>query len=183
MAVMPAFLYQEKIDPDHTMNFLASKRLVTTALVLLAVFNVALLGLLFWQNTCRVRQTPAGHQFGFHPVFEKSLALTPSQALSFRQLRRQHFIKVRPEIESIALLKQQLVEESLKENPDNTKLDNIASSIGFRQIALERELAEHFHELAKVCTPTQRDSLKQILNQLTAHKQAMRMGRWMEQRQ
>ena len=165
------------------MNFLASKRLVTAALVLLAVFNVTLLGLLFWQNTCRVRPTPGGHQFGAHPAFMESLSLTPSQAVSFRQLRRQHFLKVRPEMESIALLKQQLVEESLKENPDKAKLEIIASGIGSRHIALEREIAVHFHELAKVCTPAQRESLKQVLNQLTAQKHAMRMERWMEQRQ
>ncbi len=157
------------------MNFLASKRLVTTALVLLAVFNVTLLGLLFWQNTCKVQPTPGGHQFGVHPAFMESLALTPSQALSFRQLRRQHFLKVRPEMESIALLKQQLVEESLKENPDKAKLEIIASGIGSRHIALERELALHFQELAKVCRPEQRDSLKQVLDRMVTRKHAMRM--------
>jgi hypothetical protein len=165
------------------MNVLASKRLVTVALVLLAVFNMTLLGVLFWQNTCRVRTIPGGDRFGSHTAFVESLALSKSQALSFRQLRQQHFIKVRPEMESIALLKQQLVEESLKANPDNKILGTIALSIGNHQVTIERELALHFHALAKVCTPAQRDSLKQVLNQITVHKHAMRMNRWIEQRQ
>ena len=165
------------------MNVLASKRLVTAALILLGVCNVTLLGVLFWQSSCKVRTIPGGNRFGSHAAFVESLTLSKSQALSFRQLRQQHFIKVRPEMERIVLLKQQLVEESVKEYPDNKKLETIASSIGNLQVTLERELALHFHELAKVCRPAQRDSLKQVLNQITAHKHAMRMNRWIEQRQ
>ncbi len=165
------------------MNFLASRRLVTAAFVLLAVFNVTLLGMLFWQNRCSVPTISGGDRFGAHAAFVESLALSKSQALSFRQLRQQHFIKVRPQMESIALLKQQLVEESLKENPDKKRVETIASSIGNHHVTIERELALHFHELAKVCRPAQRDSLKQVLNQITAHRHARRMNQWIEQRQ
>lgn len=165
------------------MNVLASRRLVTAALVLLAVCNVTLLGMLFWLNRCNMQGQPGAGRFGAHQPFVESLALSKSQALSFRQLRQQHFMKVKPLMGSIALLKQQLVEESLKENPDNKKIETIASTIGNHQVTIERELALHFHELAGVCTPAQRDSLKQVLNQITAHRQTMRMNRWIEQRQ
>jgi len=178
----PAFFCSKNLTIDTAMNLLDSRRLVTAALVLLALFNVMLLGLLFWQNRCSIPILPGGGRFGAHQPFVKSLALSNSQALSFRQLRQQHFIKVRPQMESIARLKQQLVEESLKERPDTNKIGIIATAIGNHQVSIEHELALHFHELAKVCTPAQRDSLKQTLNQIAAHKHSLRMNRWIDQR-
>lgn len=78
-------------------------------------------------------------------------------------------------MESIGLLKKQLVEESLKDNPDAKKIEAIAAEIGSHQAAIERDLALHFHELSKICTPEQRDSLKIVLNRITSHKHSIRM--------
>ncbi len=157
------------------MDFLTSKRFVTTALVLLVLLNVTLLSVLWWQNTHqfepRIRQLNRPLSFG------ESLALSKSQAASFSTLRQNHFLKVRPEMERIGLLKKQLVDESLKDNPDTKKIEAIAAAIGSHQAAIERDLGLHFHELAKICTPEQRDSLKIMLNRITSHKHSMRMDR------
>ncbi len=155
------------------MDFLTSKRFVTTALVLLVLLNVTLLSVLWWQNTHQLQ--PPTRQFNRQLSFGESLSLNKSQAASFSTLRQNHFLKVRPEMESIGLLKKQLVEESLKDNPDSKKIETIAAEIGAHQAVIERDLALHFHELAKICTPEQRDSLKQVLNRITSHKQSRRM--------
>ncbi len=156
------------------MDFLTSKRFVTTALVLLVLLNVTLLSVLWWQNTHQ--SGPLTRQFNRQHSFIESLALNKSQAISFQTLRQEHFLKIQPDMESIALLKNQLVEESLKDNIDTKKIEALTAKIGSHQAAIERDLALHFHELAKICTPEQRDSLKKVLNRITSHKHSMRMN-------
>lgn len=163
------------------MNVLNSKRLVTTALVLLALLNVSLLGTLWWQETNRVipGSEAANHHQRQHS-FTRELGLSESQALSFDRLRKEHFRKVGAEMEAIALLKKQLVEVSLQERPDTIKIAGIAGNIGSHQAAIERQLALHFHELAGVCTPEQRSSLKIILERIATRKRPDRGERWGE---
>jgi len=166
------------------MDFLTSKRFVTTALVLLTLLNVTLLSILWLQNT--QQHLPGflsiGHKFNRRPSFIESLSLNESQRIRFRNLRSEHFRKVSPEMENIALLKKQLVEESLKDKPDTKKIEVLASDIGYQQTIIERELALHFHELAKVCTSEQRDSLKKVLDRIATHNHFMRMNRSIELR-
>ncbi|MEI7694843.1 MAG: periplasmic heavy metal sensor [Chlorobium sp.] len=164
------------------MNFLVSKRLATAAFILLAVCNVTLLGMVLWQHDCPVRLRHGGNQAGLQRAFIESLGLSKSQALLFSKLRQEHFLKVRPEMESITSLKRELVDESLKRDPDLKKIDTLAANIAFHQATIERELAFHFHELGKVCSPVQSDSLKQLLNRIAAHRHAMRIDRWSEHR-
>jgi hypothetical protein len=161
------------------MNVLDSKRLVTTALVLLALLNVALLATLWWQGTNRA--LPGSEAKNHHkgqPSFIRELGLSESQSLSFDRLRKEHFQKVGAEMQAIALLKKQLVEESLQERPDTIKIAGIAGNIGLHQAAIERQLALHFHELAGVCTPEQRSSLKIILERIATRKHSDRSERW-----
>jgi len=160
------------------MNFISSKRFVSVALVLLALCNVMLLGVLWLQNSQRLAPwLQQRHHNGRTNSFLETLGLNESQRLTFRRLREEHFIKVKPEMETITLLKTQLVEESLKDHPDSLKIGTIARELGTRQTSIERELALHFHELAKICTPEQRDSLKKVLVRIATNKHAMRMER------
>jgi hypothetical protein len=153
------------------MNVLDSKRLVTTALVLLALLNITLLGMLWWQNTNgQLPGTEAGSHQNRRISFTRQLALSEPQKISFRKLRREHFLNVQPEMQAIALLKKQLIAEAMQERVDIGKIEAIAGNIGSRQAVIERQLALHFHELAKVCRPEQRDSLKILLERIAIHK-------------
>jgi len=69
-------------------------------------------------------------------------------------------------MQAISLLKEQLVKEAIRDNPDSLKIVKLAESIGKHQTSVERQLAEHFHELSEVCTPSQRDSLQKILTHM-----------------
>jgi len=64
----------------------------------------------------------------------------------------------------------QLIEESLQEKPDAKKIESIALGIGSRQAAIEQKMALYFHELANVCTPEQRDSLKIVLERVSTRR-------------
>lgn len=150
------------------MDFLSSKRFVTTALVLLAILNVILLGVLWWQNFVNtsyrsVEITRFYHDNGHRGV---ELDLTDQQREAFLRLRREHFRKTMPAVEKIIAFKKEMISEAVKPNPDQKKLAAIADSLGQRQSWLEKDLAIHFHELAALCTPAQRDSLEKLLNNI-----------------
>ena len=154
------------------MDFLTSKRFVTTALVILAILNITLLGVLWWQNifsrnihSVEVREY---YSRGIAPDPEE--AFSPGQRAQFRNLRREHFRKSLPEIKKIVALKQQLIDEAVKTSPDTGKIASIADQIGRQQALLDRNLAIHFHELSALCTPAQRDSLKTFLGKVYTHR-------------
>ncbi len=161
------------------MNILDSKRLVTTALVLLAVLNVTLLATLWWRESSRL--LPGTESVIHHKKrvsLTRQLGLNESQTVSFDRLRKEHFRKVKADMQAIALLKKELVNEALQEKPDTIKIERIAGTIGSRQSVVERQLAFHFHELSTVCTPEQRDSLRIILERIAARKRPDRSERW-----
>ncbi|NMW21310.1 MAG: periplasmic heavy metal sensor [Chlorobiaceae bacterium] len=160
------------------MNFLTSKRLITTAFVLLVLLNGTLLTMLWLQNTHRAEGMHGGHQFNHESIFARELSLSESQTINFGKLRQDHFLKIQPEMESIALLKKQLVEESLKDNPDSKTTEYLITSIGIHQKTIERELAAHFHQLAKLCTPEQRGRMKVLLENMATRRSHGDKGRW-----
>ena len=163
------------------MNFFTSKRLITIAFIILILLNVTLLSALWVQHSCRPEPLPGGRQFNHESFFTRELALSESQTTSFEKLRHEHFLKIRPEMEAIAPLKKQLVEESLKDNPDSKRSDSLVAAIGVHQAAIERELALHFHQLAKLCTPEQRGRLKEVLEKMATHRMHHGgKGRWGE---
>jgi Spy/CpxP family protein refolding chaperone len=149
------------------MDFLTSKKVITILLAFLVILNVTLLGFVWWQNTNRPmpKETTLGHH-DRQLSLGRQLALNESQSISFDKLRKEHFLEVGPEIQAIALLKKQLIDASLQERIDTTKIAALSENIGSRQASIEKKLALHFHELAKVCTPAQRDSLKTILERI-----------------
>ncbi len=164
------------------MDFLTSKRFITAALFFLVVLNASLLGVIWWQNSCRPLHPHfgPGGRFNRESPFTGPLGLSESQASSFRTLRQAHFQKVMPEMQAIGLLKKQLVEESLAEKPNATKIEALAAEIGTRQATIERQQAIHFSELSRVCSPAQRDSLKNVLERVSMRRVSNRSERWRE---
>lgn len=150
------------------MNFFTTKRLVATAFILLVIINITLLGMLWWPSTNR--PLPRGGHHNRQLFFTRQLSLNESQTASFGKLRREHFLKVEAEMQAIGLLKKQLIEESLQKRPDTKKIETIALGIGSRQASIEQKMALYFHELSKVCTPEQRDSLKIVLERIATRR-------------
>jgi Spy/CpxP family protein refolding chaperone len=150
------------------MDFLSSKRLVTIALVVLVMLNITMLGVFWWQNiaTRSVRSVEVTQYYSRNVHSGTELTLNEKQKAEFTKLREQHFRNTMPEVQKIIALKKELINEAVKPDPDKTKLGSIADSIGKRQSKIEKDLANHFHELAELCTPAQRDSLGTLLSNI-----------------
>lgn len=161
------------------MDFFSSKRFITTVLIVLVLLNITLLGVLWWQNvvnsshqTIKITRYYSGNR-----PENTRLKLTEEQQSEFRKLRREHFRNTMPSLRRIVELKQVLIAESVKPSPDTARLATIADSIGKRQALLETALASHFHDLASLCTPAQRDSLQKMLGNIY-HLRYQKMSSW-----
>lgn len=154
------------------MDFLTSKRFVTTTLVILAILNVTLLGVLWWQNffSKNFRSVEVREYYTRSVAPSPDDIFSPEQKQKFRNLRKENFRKSLPAIKQIVTLKQELIDEAVKVNPDTMKIARISDMIGVQQAKLDRNLAMHFHELASLCTPAQRDSLKTFLGRVYSRR-------------
>ncbi|HHE31936.1 MAG TPA: periplasmic heavy metal sensor [Chlorobaculum parvum] len=161
------------------MDFLSSKRFITTSLVILVILNLTLMGVIWWQNfvssSCQTVEVTRYYSGSRPPRVE--LELTEKQKTEFRKLRKAHFRKTMPTVRKIVELKKALIAESVKPAPDKQKLAAFADSIGQRQAWLETNLANHFHELAVLCTSSQRDSLEKMLGNIY-HLRYQKMSSW-----
>lgn len=151
------------------MDFFSSRRVVTVILLILVVLNLVLLGVLWWQNF-----SPSSPDTGTEQsysskksFFQEELDLTDDQSRKFNALRKEHFRGSIPVFIQIAAQKKQLIREALAEDPDVDVINTLSDHIGRNQAILERRLAWHFHSLARLCTPEQRDSLQLILENVT----------------
>lgn len=164
------------------MDFLTSKRFVTTSLVVLALMNVTLLGVVMWQNffSRHFRSVEVREYYSRIDSPPGSQAFSPEQMARFRELRREHFRRSMPEIRRILELKQELIEEAVKTSPDTAKIARIADMIGTRQAKLDKDLAMHFNDLSKSCTPAQRDPLKSLLGKVYTKRYEHR-ARWIRE--
>jgi len=166
------------------MDFLSSKRFITTSLVILVILNLTLMGVIWWQNFVSssyqkvevTRYYSDSRSRGGRPP-RVELDLTEQQKAEFRKLRKEHFRKTMPTVRKIVELKKALISESVKPAPDKQKLAAFADSIGQHQAWLENNLANHFHELAALCTPSQRDSLEKMLGNMY-HLRYQKMSSW-----
>lgn len=150
------------------MDFLSSKRLVTTTLIILVLLNIALMGVLWWQNfvSGSYHSVEMTRMYSGNSQVPPNLALTETQKTAFMKLRQEHFSKSIPSVQKIIALKKELIAESVKHSPDKKRLASIADSIGKRQAWLENDMANHFHDLAELCTPDQRKSLEKMLGNI-----------------
>lgn len=154
------------------MDFLTSKRFVTTALVVLVMLNITLLGVIWWQNVVvkNFRSVSVTTYYSRNFASGPELSLTENQKSVFSRLQREHFNQTRPEVIQIVALKKELVKEAFKTTPDTAKISLLVNQIGIHQSIIERSIALHFHELAKICNPAQRESLQVILGHIYTRK-------------
>jgi hypothetical protein len=154
------------------MDFLTSKRFVTTALVVLVMLNITLLGVIWWQNILvkNFRSVSVTTYYSRNFTSGPKLSLTENQKAVFSKLQREHFDQTRPEVAQIVALKKELVRESFKTTPDTARISMLVNQIGMHQSRIERNIALHFHELAKICNPAQRESLQVMLGKIYTRK-------------
>jgi Spy/CpxP family protein refolding chaperone len=130
-------------------------------IVVLVLVNMATLGAFWWM------QKPH-HPPKLEKIFEKELNLTPEQTAQFRTLDDIHRTKANELQENMKSYKNGLFEEMLSDNPNEIALDSINIKIGATQIAMDKNLIQHYSELKELCTSAkQKEKLKELFKKIT----------------
>lgn len=130
-------------------------------IVILVLINLATIGSFWWMRKPH-------HPPKLEKIFEKELSLTPEQTAQFSVLDDTHRAKAMQLQDSMKLYKSGLFEEMLSDNPNPIVLDSINVRIGATQIALDKNLVQHYSELKALCTSAeQKEKLKAIFQKIT----------------
>lgn len=145
-----------------------SNKILAIAVVVLLLSNIALIAFVLKGKEKRTTG-PFGGKDPFTVMVEE-LKMTDQQQTEYKQLREQHFQKVKPLFDSMRAAKSSLY-ALIKEDDSkvNHSLLNIYSNkIGERQSELDRLMFEHFRNVRKLFTAEQQpkfDSLVQRMMQ------------------
>lgn len=94
----------------------------------------------------------------FH-FFAQELGLRPDQMDAFRNANRNFNPRVKQLSMQMADMRQDMVNELGKENPDRQKLDSLAAAFGNLHRELKEQTINYYMELRSVCTPEQQHQL------------------------
>jgi Spy/CpxP family protein refolding chaperone len=93
----------------------------------------------------------------------EQLGLNDSQEKKLQQLREKQFAAMTGERRQLMNLQRQMLEESLKKNPDNRTIAMLSEKIGSAHAELALKRSAHLREMASILTPGQREKMKTFM--------------------
>lgn len=117
--------------------------------------------------------------------FRDELNLDAEQLDQFRNINRSFNREARTIETDLALLREDLIKEFGEQNPDSTKLNNLAANIGENHRKLKQVTTTFYLDMKKICTPEQQIKLHEIFqsmlnkdSQINLPQQGRQRGRW-----
>lgn len=146
-----------------------SNKILAIAVVVLLLSNIALIAFLLKDDKNRKNGDRPGGRDPFAMMVEE-LKMTDQQQTEYKQMREQHFQKVKPLFDSMRAAKSAfyalIKEEDAKLN--DSLLNIYTGKIAERQSELDRLMFDHFRNVRKIFTAEQQprfDSLVQKMMQ------------------
>ncbi len=140
-----------------------SNKLLVFGLVIMVVFNLALLGFMWMDNSKDGRSKQRGANRSFQP-FEKELSLTEEQIEQFKASRIEYRKQVSEVTKGIYRTRGELY-QSLRAG-NNDKVDSLVAVIGSAHEQLEVLNFNHFTELGSILTEEQKPVFAQIIRKM-----------------
>jgi Spy/CpxP family protein refolding chaperone len=151
------------------------KNLVILFLVLLTIVNIAAL------------VTIAYHRFhpkrSFHPMgrpetpesfIKQELDLTEEQAEEFKAHFKRSRTEMEPILDSLEVIKKQLMDEISADEPSMDRLDQLAGEIGTLQAAMQKKMILHLLKGKSLLTPEQQKKFFSLLREGLGRMEGMR---------
>jgi Spy/CpxP family protein refolding chaperone len=117
--------------------------------------------------------------------FREELGLNDEQLIPFREVNRTFNRTARGIEMDLAQLREELITELGTENPDSTKLDQLANDIGENHKNLKKVTATFYLNMKNICTDEQKVKLHNIFQsmlnkdiQINLPQQGRQGGRW-----
>lgn len=141
------------------------------AILILAVLNVALVGLLWYEYSTKPPTQSDFSKAERDARFAEELGLNDQQADSVIILRGEHFRIIDSIRFEISQLSRMMTEELFAEIPDTALVRRLSDKIGQGQAELERQTYDHFSLIKQMCQPEQYEQLKRLIFDAIRQKQ------------
>ncbi len=150
------------------MDLFAQKKLLIRLVIILALLNVVVIGVLVFKNIKHGPPGPPPHREreNFREVsgiIEKELKLSETQVMQFNDLRNTYFKKERAVHELIRSQRDSMNEMMFNSNTNDSLLKTVALRVSQNEHQMELLRIEQAAELKKICTPAQLKKFESLM--------------------
>ncbi len=96
-------------------------------------------------------------------AMKETLGLNDTQQKKLQELREKQFAAAAGERTQLRSLQQEIMNESLKKNPDNRRIAMLSKKIGDTHAELARKRSSHLREMLSLLTPDQMEKMKTFM--------------------
>jgi hypothetical protein len=153
------------------MDIIKQKRFTTWVIVLLILLNVTTIALLWIGRPPRRAGDGQPHQKERDParlqqLLKEELGFDKAQTEQFLQSRRLHMEQVAQLEDQVRLLKKQMFDKVLGDNPQPIFSDSLLKLTQEKQADIEQLTFQYLLNLKKICTPEQQKKLQSLMRDM-----------------
>jgi Spy/CpxP family protein refolding chaperone len=104
------------------------------------------------------------------------LEMSAEQASQFSQIEKNYRQKVSGLAQELDSIDNLILTEIQKKNPDEAKLDQLASRSGEIQYQLKKATTQHFLQIKNICHPKQVEKFNQVISEIDRYRKGLRRG-------
>ena len=147
------------------MDILSKQKFTNILIIVLVIINIGSLSFIWFREFDHPKLPPPPNppnRENVNRFLNRELDLSAGQEKKFDEIRKEHFETTRKFENNMARYRKEILSESFNQNPDMQKINALSDSIGAAQKGYEMFLSEHFQKLSSICTPEQKEKLKDI---------------------
>ena len=154
------------------MDFITKNKLAFWAIIILIILNIATLSLVLFRGGQPrpgehfIREADDAPPPDVLMFLEKELEFSKQQTATLQFLRQTHFKESGALMDSIHLLRKEILSDLKNEKPDPDKVKPAAEEIGKLQTEFELMIYSHFADIKNVCNKEQKTKFANLLDEL-----------------
>lgn len=148
------------------MDIFAQKKLLTRLVLILAILNISIIGIMVWKDLMHRPPHPHHGREDFRDVsalLEKELQLTSTQAIQFNELRNTYSKREHNLHELIRNQRDSMNEQMFNETTDESLLKSIAMRVSQNEYQMELLRIEQAAAVKKICNPEQLQKFESLM--------------------
>lgn len=165
------------------MNYFTKKRLIIWTVVVLVVLNISALATILYERNLNCSPAPvqkADENQRFREInrfMREDLNLSPSQTNKIYRLRKENYLNSKKILIALDEKRKEMLTELQKEQPDQNKLNEIATEIGNLHRDLKLETIHYFMKIKDMCTTDQQIKLNRLFRDMEYYHEHNNRGR------
>jgi Spy/CpxP family protein refolding chaperone len=145
-----------------------TNRILTIAVVLLLVVNVAMLIFMLKGRGHHPARFEGG-KGGPFDMMVKELNMTEQQQTEFRKLKDEHFTAIKPVFDSVRTLKRSLFDLVKEENVNDSLINKYSALISEQQSIVDKLTINHFRKVRALFSGDQQKKFEDFVQKMMQH--------------